>query len=77
MPQISLYVDKETMKRITRSARRDKKSVSAWVREHVVRESRGDWPDGFFDRIVGSARDTDLSEPPPLDPKHNAPRERL
>lgn len=62
MPQISLYVDKETMKRITRSAKREKKSVSAWVREHVVRETRPEWPQSFLDTF-GSLKDSDLKRP--------------
>jgi hypothetical protein len=77
MPQISLYVDKETMRKITSSARREKKSVSSWVRERVVRESRSQWPEGYFERVFGFLKDSDLEVPPPLDPRHNAPRERM
>lgn len=63
MPQISLYIDKESLKRITAAAKRDKKSVSAWARERLVREPRAAWPEDLLN-TYGSLKDSDLQRPP-------------
>lgn len=63
MPQISLYIDKESLKRITAAAKRDKKSVSAWARERLVREPRAEWPAEFV-AALGSVPDGTLKRPP-------------
>jgi hypothetical protein len=65
MPQISLYIDKESLKRITAAAKRDKKSVSAWARERLVREPRAAWPDELIN-TYGSLKDSAIERPPQL-----------
>lgn len=77
MPQISLYVDNDTMQRVTRAARGEKKSISRWVRERVVREAGGAWPAEYAERVIGSLRGVDLDPPRSLSRRHNAPRELL
>lgn len=77
MPQISLYVDKKTMRRITDSAKRERKSVSSWVRDHVMREPRSSWPAGYFENVIGCLKDSDLEVPKRPDPRLDAKREPL
>ena len=63
MPQISLYIDKESLKRITAAAKREKKSVSAWARERLVREPRAAWPEELL-HTYGSLKDSAIERPP-------------
>ena len=63
MPQISLYMDRASLDRITAAARREKKSVSAWARDRLVRETRAEWPAEFLSAL-GAIREGELRRPP-------------
>ncbi len=77
MPQVSLYLDRDAMKRVAREASRSGKSLSGWVRDRVLREPATAWPAGYFDRIPGSLADSGLRRPAALASRHNTPREQL
>jgi hypothetical protein len=77
MPQVSLYLDKDTMRRVTRAARDERVSISRWVRERVVRETGPRWPASYEDQVLGSLRDETLDRPPPLKRAHNSKRAKL
>ena len=56
MPQISLYVDKETLSRIERAARKEKVSISKWVGKNIKKAMKEDYPHDYF-TLFGSIAD--------------------
>lgn len=56
MPQISLYVDKKTLKKVNKAASLSKTSVSEWVSRKIKHSLKTDWPDGYFS-LFGSIKD--------------------
>ncbi len=56
MPQLNLYVDDQLAERIRRAADASGLSVSRYLAELVRREVARDWPDGFFDQVIGGWR---------------------
>lgn len=64
MPQMSLYARKESLRKYAAAARREKKSVSTWAREHldevVVAESK--WPKDYF-KLFGCLKDPTFKRP--------------
>ena len=64
MPQVSLYIDEETYKRIEIAAQTEKLSLSKYVATKL-RETLDDrWPDRF-EELFGSIDDTSFTVPPP------------
>jgi hypothetical protein len=54
MSQLTIYVPEQVLKRLRAAARRQKKSVSAYVVDLLVGRERGaGWPSGFED-LYGS-----------------------
>ncbi|MDR1114231.1 MAG: toxin-antitoxin system, antitoxin component [Candidatus Margulisbacteria bacterium] len=76
MPQISLYIDSDTLNKITKSARQDKLSVSKWVGANLQRIVAETYPPGFFD-LFGSIKDSSLLEPPEIPVHYDIPRVRI
>lgn len=56
MPQISLYIDKTTLSKIERAAKRDHISISKWVGRSIMQFLEVQWPSGYFD-LYGSIDD--------------------
>lgn len=56
MPQISLYIDKDTLARIEKAAARERISISKWVGNNIKRIIKEDYPQGYFD-LFGSITD--------------------
>jgi hypothetical protein len=56
MPQISLYIDKETLSKIEKAANRDKVSISKWVGSNLKKVIKDDYPKNYFD-LFGSISD--------------------
>jgi hypothetical protein len=73
MPQISLYMDRASLDRITAAARREKKSVSAWARDRLVRETRAEWPESLV-ATFGALRGSALQRPPQPRLRDDVPR---
>lgn len=77
MPQLSLYLDDETMEKLRADAKRENLSLSKHV-ARLIRESRsGDgWSEGFWE-TYGSLADTDFQRPEQPDWSLDAPRKKL
>jgi hypothetical protein len=76
MPQLSLYLDEETLKKVEKAAKINKVSVSKWVRNNVIRSLQDEWPEGFFE-LFGSIQDDSFRSPEELASIATVPREKL
>ncbi len=56
MPQISLYIDEETLKKIEKAAKIEHLSISKWVGNNIKRSFEGVYPKNYFD-LYGSVKD--------------------
>ena len=64
MPQLHLYVPEKTAARIRENAEKKGLSVSRYLSEVVRREIEEDWPEGFFEEVVGGWKGEPLTRPP-------------
>ncbi len=64
MPQLHLYVPDTTAAEVTRRAEMLGVSVSQFLAGLVRREVRTEWPDDFFEKVVGGWKGDRLSRPP-------------
>jgi hypothetical protein len=55
MPQLSLYLDKETLKKIESAAKKEKVPVSQWVRDRINQSFRREWSLSHTQTIIPSA----------------------
>ena len=62
MPQVSLYIDKETLEKIEEMAQKSHTSLSKWVGSNLKRLIKDDYPDTFFN-LFGSIQDTTFERP--------------
>jgi hypothetical protein len=76
MPQVSIYLDQGTLKKVRARARADGTSVSKWVRSRIDRDVHRDWPPGYFD-LCGILKDVDIERPDQGSFGQDAPREKL
>ena len=65
MPQVSLYIDKETLSKIEELAHKNKTSLSKWVGNRLKQLIKEDYPEDFFSTF-GSISDDSFVEPPDL-----------
>ncbi|HOA06777.1 MAG TPA: toxin-antitoxin system, antitoxin component [Spirochaetota bacterium] len=72
MPQVSLYIDNETMQKIEKAASRENVSISKWVGKSLKKVFKDDYPDNYFD-LFGSIDDNSF-EIPSLDLKSESKR---
>ena len=56
MPQLSLYLDAETLKKIEKAAALENTSISKWVSGKLVEHLGKNWPDNFSS-LYGSVDD--------------------
>jgi predicted transcriptional regulator len=56
MPQLAIYLDDDTAKRLTEASEREGVSRSAWVRQAVEARLQSRLPDSFFD-VLGTWED--------------------
>ena len=49
MPQVSLYIDNETMQKIEKAASRENVSISKWVGKSLKKVFKDDYADNYFD----------------------------
>ena len=75
MPQISLYIDKETLNKIEKAANRENISISKWVGKNIKKVIKDDYPEGYFD-LFGSISDESF-DIKTLSFKHDSERESL
>ena len=62
MPQVSLYIDKETLGKIEQLAQKSHTSISKWVGNNLKRLIKDDYPDDFFG-LFGAIQDTSFNRP--------------
>ena len=63
MPQITLYMDKETIRKIELAAKIEQSSVSAWVKARLCQVIESNqWPKDYF-KLCGVLADTDIARP--------------
>jgi hypothetical protein len=62
MPHLDVYVDARTLKKIRAAARKDRVTLSKWVRRALTRAMTNSWPEGYFE-VLGSLAGSDLSRP--------------
>ena len=74
MPQLSLYVDQETLDRATAAARAEGVSVSKLVTGILSQNLADNWSADFL-ATFGSVSDPSFMEPSELDFADDAPRE--
>ena len=65
MPQVSLYIDKITLEKIEKLARKNKTSISKWVGNNLKKIIQDDYPEDFF-TLFGSLQDNTFKEPEEL-----------
>ena len=53
MPQLHVYVPQKVAGIVRERARARGMTVSGYLAELVTREVASDWPDGYFDEVVG------------------------
>lgn len=74
MPQISLYIDKDTLKKIEKAAHREKLSISKWVGKQLKKSFQTDYP-ADFENLFGSIKDEHFTKPDNLPAGADAKRE--
>lgn len=77
MGQMTIYLDDQTIREIETAAGREHLSVSRWVKERVKKSLRSGWPPGYFERVVGSLKDSEIEIPPELPFSLDRPRPEL
>ncbi len=62
MPQISLYIDKETLKKVEKAADAEKTSISKWVGKQLKKSLQASYPEDF-QNLYGSISDESFQVP--------------
>jgi hypothetical protein len=62
MPQISLYIDEYTLKKVENRAKQENTSVSKWVGESIKKSISDEYPKGFFE-LFGSLKHIPFERP--------------
>jgi hypothetical protein len=62
MPQISLYIDEETLKKVKKAADADNTSISKWVGKQLKKTLQSSYTEDF-QNLFGSIRDESLTIP--------------
>jgi len=76
MPQVSLYIDKETLTKIEHLAQKNHTSISRWVGNNLKRLIKDDYPDDFF-TLFGSITDRTFVRPDSLAFSNDGRREKI
>jgi hypothetical protein len=63
MPQLHIYVPEKVAGVVRERARARGMTVSGYLAEIVVREVASDWPDDYFDEVVGGWEGAPLKRP--------------
>jgi len=63
MPRLHLSVSDEIADTLKARAKTAGKSLSSYLADLVVQEVAGEWPDGFFENVVGGWKGEPLHRP--------------
>jgi len=74
MPQISLYIDEPTLKKIENAASRQHLSISKWVAEQIRNRIEPSYPSDF-ENLFGSINDESFIRPEQLSFRDDSIRE--
>ena len=74
MPQVSLYIDENTLKRIEVAAKTERVSLSKYVSRKLRASLDDQWPE-HFDKLFGAISDESFAVEPITQP--DAPRANL
>lgn len=64
MPQLHLYIPDDLAERIHREAQSADMSISRYLAELVQREMSPEWPEGYFEHVVGGWQGEPLERSP-------------
>jgi hypothetical protein len=73
---MTIYMDDDTIKKVEKSANKEKTSISKWVRRRITEYLNRDWPSSFISSL-GSLREDELAEPGEIDFTHDHDRDPL
>jgi len=76
MPQISLYIDESTLRKVEGAAARQHVSISKWVAEQIRAKVEPVFPKNF-EGLFGSITDDSFSRPVELNVESDSPREQF
>jgi len=76
MPQISLYIDESTLRKVEGAAARQHVSISKWVAEQIRAKVEPVFPKNF-ESLFGSIPDESFSRPVDLNPGSDSGREQF
>lgn len=76
MPQLSLYIDAETLAKIEKAARISNTSISKWVSARLTESLAKSWPDNYVN-LFGSIKDDTFTEESIKDFSGDVKREEL
>jgi len=76
MPQISLYIDEKTLKKVENAAKRQKTSISKWVAEQIRSRVEPAYPVNF-EALFGSIADDTFMEPEDISFSSDLAREEM
>ncbi|NCN09037.1 MAG: toxin-antitoxin system, antitoxin component [Leptospira sp.] len=76
MPQLSLYIDQKTLKKIEDAAKKEKVSISQWAKSKLINSFENTWPDQYF-HLYGSIQDESFEKPNQLDFQEDQVRDKL
>jgi hypothetical protein len=63
MPQLHLYVPDEVAETAKARAKATGKSLSSYLADLVINEVAGEWPEGFFEEVVGGWKGKPIERP--------------
>ncbi|MFA6008022.1 MAG: hypothetical protein WC784_05295 [Candidatus Shapirobacteria bacterium] len=76
MPQISLYIDEKTLKKVENAAKRQHISISKWVAEQIRSRVEPAYPVNF-EALFGSITDDTFIEPEEISCNSDLAREEI
>jgi hypothetical protein len=76
MPQISLYIDEDTLEKIGQMAKAENISISKWVGNNIRFLIKNQYPKNFFS-LFGAIQDETFQKPEELDPTLDSERDGL
>ena len=64
MPQLHFYVSKDVAEKIRHEAQAANMSISRYLASLIEREVASEWPENFFEEVVGGWVGEPLTRPP-------------